>query len=382
MTRLIVFNCFVLFAAQGNAQKYNPNVNKALSAIQNPIELVSDFESLGVKSPGSVEKLNTVNWIVAQYQALGYDSIRIDSFTDAGTMVRNIIVTKSGQDSSYIVVCGHYDTRNGPGANDNGSGVAAIIETARVLKDLNTTRGIQFIHFDKEEEGFVGSDYHVKQVLGQALDSNLYLVLNIDQIGGSMDQPGNDRITCERDEDNGISTNNAPSWLITDAIANLTNLYTTLKPEIDKAFLSDYIPFEQKGYVITGLYQSASDLIGHSAADTLGNMDTVSFKQAVRLTVVASIHFAQVGQFISVAPKTIPKFSIYPNPTSAAVHIRTHEASEHITISDFAGRVVFSNYPIQNGTDIELGGFNAGSYVVTVTSKNGYQASKRVIVVK
>jgi len=348
VTRLIVFNCFVLFAAQGNAQKYNPNVNKALSAIQNPIELVSDFESLGVKSPGSVEKLNTVNWIVAQYQALGYDSIRIDSFTDAGTMVRNIIVTKSGQDSSYIVVCGHYDTRNGPGANDNGSGVAAIIETARVLKDLNT----------------------------------MYLVLNIDQIGGSMDQPGNDRITCERDEDNGISTNNAPSWLITDTIANLTNLYTTLKPEIDKAFLSDYIPFEQKGYVITGLYQSASDLFGHSAADTLGHMDTVSFKQAVRLTVVASIHFAEVGQLISEAPKTIPKFSIYPNPTSAAVHIRTHEASEHITISDFAGRVVFSNYPIQNGTDIELGGFNAGSYVVTVTSKNGYQASKRVIVVK
>lgn len=369
-------------ALQGRAQKYNPNINEALLGINDPVQLVRQFESFGTKSPGSTEKFQTAKWIIDQYQQLGYDSIRIDSFLDAGTMVRNIVVTKTGLDSSYIVVCGHYDTRNGPGASDNGSGVAAIIETARVVKDLNTIRGVQFIHFDKEEDGFVGSDYHVKQVIGQQFDSNLYLVLNIDQIGGSKGQPGNDQITCERDEDNNISSNNAPSWLTTDTIANLSKLYTTLKPEIEKAFLSDYIPFELEGYVITGLYQSASDVFGHSAADTLGNMDTMSFKQAVRLTVASTIHFAQVDKFISVERGDLNVFALYPNPTHSTLHIRSHDVPVSVVIRDIAGRILIEQHSLENSMNIALNGFRAGNYLVSLSFKNGYEATKRLVILK
>jgi aminopeptidase YwaD len=319
--RCLHFLLFGVFAIYVNGQTYNPNFSKSLNKINRSVDLVRQYESFGIKSPGSQAKTNTYNWIVDEYRSYGYDSIRVDSFIQDGTIVRNIVVTKPGQDSSYMIVCGHYDTRNGPGASDNGSGVSAILEAARILKDLETTRGIQFIHFDREEDGFKGSNYHVLQQIGPNRDEYLYLVFNVDQIGGSKGQPNNNKITCERDEDNNPDFNNALSWLITDTVSNLCNLYTTLTPEISSAFLSDYVPFEKQGYVISGLYQSAPDVFGHSAADTLGNMDTVSFKQAVRLATTSVMYFAQVPQFVSAKPINKSEWVLFPNPANQFVYL-------------------------------------------------------------
>ena len=75
--------------------------------------------------------------------------------------LKNIICKKDGNYNKAILLCAHYDSRmnkkddytsRAPGANDNASGVSAILETARILYDVPTEYSIQFVLFSGEEQ--------------------------------------------------------------------------------------------------------------------------------------------------------------------------------------------------------------------------------------
>ena len=63
------------------------------------------------------------------------------------------------------MVSGHYDTVIGaPGANDDGSGTVLTLEIARVLAELPTEATLRFALWGSEEQGLIGSRYHVAQL--------------------------------------------------------------------------------------------------------------------------------------------------------------------------------------------------------------------------
>ena len=148
------------------------------------------IESFGVKSPGTSALTNAKNWLVNKYTAYGYSNIQIDNFTDNGDVLYNVIANKTGTlyPNTYLIVCGHYDSKSGwgggsPGVNDNGSGVSIILEIARLLKNINTEYSIKFINFTAEETGYTGSTNYLNSfVIPQNLD--IRLVFNIDEVGG------------------------------------------------------------------------------------------------------------------------------------------------------------------------------------------------------
>jgi len=113
--------------------------------------LASDYPSRHGLNP---EVLNAAAaFIEKDLCALGYDveSLYYDS---KGTQVRNIVVEKRGSDpgKSIIILGAHYDTVPGtPGADDNASGVAGLLELARLLKGTSNTRTIRFVAFPHEE---------------------------------------------------------------------------------------------------------------------------------------------------------------------------------------------------------------------------------------
>jgi len=379
---LLTFISLLIAASLSWAQSYHPSVSKQLDKIDRSVELVQTFQDFGVKAVGSLPSAQTAKWLVNEYTSYGYDSIRVDSFTANSKMYRNVVVTKQGLGNEYLLICGHYDTRNGPGANDNGSGIAAILEIARILQSLETHRSIIFINFDGEEEGYTGSQYYVNQQLS-GLNDQLYLVLNIDQIGGTRGIGGNDRIKCERDEYSNPSSNNGLSWLITDTLAELARIYTDLTPVITEAFSSDYIPFEEQGEVIVGLYQNADDTYSHRPSDTVGNMDTVSFKQAVRLAVAATIHFGQVVRFISIPIAPELNAQIYPNPANKSIHINLPNRGNNtlvFNLLDQSGKVVFSKILNNDNNVIGLHDVTPGFYVVELMDQAGYRSRKPLLV--
>ena len=97
-------------------------------------------------------------YVEDEFRELGFH-IDYDEFDFQGKIYRNIIATASGIDAEkdWIAVCAHYDAVAGsPGADDNASGVAVMLETARAL---GPRKGLQFIAFTLEEPQVTGATF-------------------------------------------------------------------------------------------------------------------------------------------------------------------------------------------------------------------------------
>jgi hypothetical protein len=107
---------------------------------------------------------------------------------------RNVFATQTGThfpDQEFII-CAHYDDMPvqppAPGADDNASGVAAVLEVARILSQIQTKFTVIYALWDEEEIGWVGSGYYATQAY-QAGDSILGVV-NLDMLGWDSNNDG------------------------------------------------------------------------------------------------------------------------------------------------------------------------------------------------
>ncbi len=96
---------------------------------------------------------------------------------------RNVIAYLPGVTQPRLLLGGHYDSVSGsPGANDNASGTAVVLETARRLANQPLARQVWFVVFDGEEDGLRGSRAFVDSVQPQFL-SGLTAMFNFDMVG-------------------------------------------------------------------------------------------------------------------------------------------------------------------------------------------------------
>ncbi len=86
-------------------------------------------------------------------------SVELDPFTYSSTTYYNVVATQTGTlyPSQIYIVGAHYDSVNNPGADDNASGVALVLEAARVLSQYDSAYTIRYMAFDREEQGLIGS---------------------------------------------------------------------------------------------------------------------------------------------------------------------------------------------------------------------------------
>lgn len=99
------------------------------------------------------------DYISARLKAAGYKA-EYQEYAAAGVKVRNISAIKPGSASpgEIIVIGAHYDTFNNPGADDNASGVAGLLELAEYASAKTYGRTLKFIAFVNEEPPFFGGD--------------------------------------------------------------------------------------------------------------------------------------------------------------------------------------------------------------------------------
>ncbi len=119
--------------------------------------------------------------------ALDKGAVRVK--IDSDTRVRrntgyNILATKPGPNGKIIVAGGHYDSvADTPGAGDNASGTAVVLELARALAKKPNQHTLRFIAFDAEEFGLLGSKYYVDN-LPERARAQIIAMLNFDMLGG------------------------------------------------------------------------------------------------------------------------------------------------------------------------------------------------------
>ncbi len=365
--QVAVLLCLFTFLTT-HAQVFNPYYNSVVEnvSVSNILDDLETFVDFGVKEPGTGAIEDAKEWILNRYQSLGYTNIETQDFNVFGETTSNIIITKTGSvyPNTFLIIDGHYDTVNGEGANDNGSGTALILELARLLKDVDTEYSIKFIHFSGEEAGLIGSEYYVNQTVNPE-NLDIKLVLNIDQVGGVAGM-NNNTITCERDESS-PNSNNTASAQATQEMANCFGLYSNLQTTISFAYGSDYVPFENNGEVITGLYETNESPYTHSPDDVIENMDPQYVFEVTKGALGSALHFAVARETLGISENSLASsIVLYPNPSQGMleVHFNT-PLSEPLEMSvfDVLGKMVYSTTLTLNTNSIDVSFLENGPYI-------------------
>ncbi|MEO0068989.1 MAG: M28 family peptidase [candidate division WOR-3 bacterium] len=185
-------------------------------------------------------------WIRQKFINYGCDSVYFQYHTTGhAPNVIGIRYGTSGQRNPYAIICGHFDSyasSNAPGADDNASGTAAVIEAARVTQGYLFTYDLRFIAFSGEEFGLYGSEYYAGQARSQG--DSILGVLNFDMIGYVDAEPENLDVMGK--------INNPPCEPFVNWFTAIADTYTTLpiyKRMVNDNQNSDHGPFWNNGYL-------------------------------------------------------------------------------------------------------------------------------------
>jgi aminopeptidase YwaD len=119
---------------------------------------------IGVRVRTTRREKRGARYAARQFRDLGYD-VRIQRFDVDGGTSRNVVATGPGVIDHPFVVGGHIDSVQGsPGANDNASGVAVVLEIARLLAGHRQARLMKLVAFGSEEFGTNGLHHVGSQV--------------------------------------------------------------------------------------------------------------------------------------------------------------------------------------------------------------------------
>ena len=129
------------------------------------------------------KKEKTIEYITNAIKTAGLKPT-LDKFTvgfDDGTFT-NIHALKKGKTDKRIIIGAHYDNVPGsPGADDNASGIAVLLELAHMLKEAELNCTAEFASYDIEEWGLWGSQHHAKKLKDQNV--NVVCMICLDMVG-------------------------------------------------------------------------------------------------------------------------------------------------------------------------------------------------------
>ncbi|MBE3072861.1 MAG: M28 family metallopeptidase, partial [Acidobacteria bacterium] len=144
-----------------------------------------DFDSKHITQPGNTP---AADYIFNTLRSFGYQP-EYQTFTARGGIrTSNVLATLRGLDNPELVyvLSSHFDSnQRGPGADDNSSATAVLLETARVMAASPMPATIIFAAFTGEEGGLLGSREFVRQAVTQQM--KLVAALNNDMIGWTND---------------------------------------------------------------------------------------------------------------------------------------------------------------------------------------------------
>ncbi|MGE5352362.1 MAG: M20/M25/M40 family metallo-hydrolase [Syntrophothermus sp.] len=356
-----------------------------------------------------------------------------DVFDFSGYSASNIIGEKQGQinEDTVYILCSHFDSvPQGPGADDNGSGLAGMLEAMRVLSSGNFHNTIRFIGFDLEELGLKGSQRYAANAL--AASEKIAGVIDYEMIGylsekqNSQSFPiGFDRLfpdvyassSAQGFKGNfiaNVANNNSESLRYEfescagryAPLLNTMSLSVTGNGETVSFFRrSDHAPFWDNGYKALMLTDCAEyrNPNYHKVSDTTGTLDFSFMANIVKATVATiatlakpvhcTVEVIKGSQLTSVSEyHPISNYELsqnYPNPFNPVTTISyslSKESHVELRVFDMLGREVLTlvdkeqnagNYKVQlNGSSLP-----SGIYVYTIQAGQ-FRDSKKLVLLK
>ena len=359
----------------------------SLDSIQANIEHLCSFHT---RRYDSRYIYDVQDWLVARYRQIkGIDTVMLHDFPvpnfEEGTADNILAVQWGTKTPEEYVICGaHYDSWNAdgydpdtirsPGADDNASGVAGILETARILSRYTFDRTIIYANWCAEEVGLVGSAAYAADCASQRMDIVAYF--NLDMTGYLAE--GSD-----------IHVNlmyTTQDSLLGNYVKRFSRTYFP-EMRIWQDWLawgdSDYSSFNRNGYAAIHPFEDthASSPFIHTRQDVLG-VSVNNLEQCKRFT---ELNLGTVAVLAglnnsSMSENETLKVAFYPNPAKESVNILADEGLQFIEICNLWGQqVAMMRLQGEKSCTIDTNGMTPGIYVVKITSEKNTALQKLII---
>lgn len=211
------------------------------------------------------------------------------SYDNYGNNATNVIGKKTGSlypNQMYIVCC-HFDdvpsvteSKNAPGADDNGSGVVGILETARLLANYDLKYTVLFIAFDEEEIDILGSNAYALNASNRK--DSILGVINLDMIAYYKNNDGKFEVL----------TNANSQAFSEEYIAAVRSHIPGLKPvkDVSEKGSSDHISFWKNGWKAIHVFEDSEEQNPkmHSPEDNFDNCN-MTYLQNIVKSVIAFV---------------------------------------------------------------------------------------------
>ena len=237
---------------------------------QNIYNDVVELAKYKTRYAGTEENRKAVSQVSRRFKELNFEVNHICYKANACSIVAE--KRGSSKEKEVLLVVGHIDSVGAAfaGADDNASGVAVMLEMARILANYHNNKTVRFLVSNGEELGLLGSAHYVQELSRNDQLKNLNLVINMDMVGYN---------------ENGIvELETSPKFAnLAEWFGALASRYTGLSPKITLgAWGSDHVPFLDKGVpaILTIEDWNTKTPCYHQACDT---PDTLNYDYAAEI---------------------------------------------------------------------------------------------------
>lgn len=342
--------------------------------------LVNRLNNYGITAVIDTFHLSGQHWLVGLYDQDFYN-------------VRGVLPASEPIDDSLVLIGAHLDAisydhttwqllENAPGADDNASGVAVMIEMARIChaNHLRFHRDIHFMAFDGEELGLFGGYYDAQK--RNAAGEKIAVMIN------------NDMVSYQPDENWRLMLHWYNNSLdVVSRAADLCAQYTDIDPYIPTLSengsynASDSYAYYQNGFRTVFAIEYTFSTSYHTDHDVADSNNYAYHADVARYNLAMLADYAELADGLGIEEQQdVVSLQVYPNPVSekAVVRYQLTEASPvAITVTDMMGRVLLRQ-DISNQAagiyleEVDLARFSAGVYLCQLQTTKGVETVKLV----
>ena len=327
------------------------------------------------------------DWIARRMESLGLEveqqPFYANTWLGSGEAAPNVIGIQRGTlyPDTYVVCGSHFDSfsweamyggDSAPGADDNATGVASVLESARIMTQYEFEYSIIYCAYGCEEMGLYGSEAYASRCQEQGMDIIGYF--NND-MNGYLNPGDSIHIDCIY-----------PNWVepIGTYYMNVGSVYYPELPIRHVNFNegdSDHTSFNMHGYM--GIYpfedyQNYSPYI-HTPNDLIGT-SVNSFEmsqQYCQMNIACLAEIAKIDVDV-VGENENNSMSVYPNPSNGTFNINLGEGQWKIEVYDITGRKVYENR-IDSCSVLDLGPCPQGMYFLKAIGESSDMTTKIIV---
>jgi Zn-dependent M28 family amino/carboxypeptidase len=165
--------------------KSNPAYHQQVSAQVLKDHVIHISENLSPRSSDDLDNLNKAASYIKQNLEKYSQNVSYQNYNVVKTEYKNIIANFGPESNDIIVIGAHYDAyEQYAGADDNASGVAGLLELAKLLSQVELKSQVQLVAYTLEEPPFFRSEYMGSYIHAESVkDKNIKLMISLEMIG-------------------------------------------------------------------------------------------------------------------------------------------------------------------------------------------------------